>query len=298
VEAFYTDQGYLLPPFHKAYWIGLNSSSWPSFRWLDGLPAPSSSGYVHWGTTVPDGIKEPNNASPKRNEMCAAANYSQAFDSPMAWGWADQPCATQLPFMCKEQPLGSAYAYVSPNSLATYVLNTSRLPFVEAQATCNAQGGHLVYYDSLAEQSEVEAAFVSRGAFIPSYHKFYWIGYRTLDWPNFVWVNNDSRADNVVSKYSHWGTYYVGGWGAVQSTCLLLGAADWRILARVAFTGHYMPVRFRSLTSLASPTTLGATSSVWGLTPPCRRPTASTAGVMRTATSTPPSSARSCVSSV
>ena len=32
VEQFYSDKGWLLPVFHKAYWIGLNTSSWPSFR--------------------------------------------------------------------------------------------------------------------------------------------------------------------------------------------------------------------------------------------------------------------------
>ena len=41
------------------------------FRWLDGLPSPSSSNYVHWGTNMPDGVKEPNNASPRRNERNA-----------------------------------------------------------------------------------------------------------------------------------------------------------------------------------------------------------------------------------
>lgn len=178
------------------------------FRWLDGLPSPSSSNYVHWGTNMPDGVKEPNNASPRRNEFCAAANYSQSFDSPFAWGWADNPCTAQLPFVCKAQPPGSAFGFVSPTSRSTYILNTTALPFVEAQYTCNIQGGHLVYYSSLEEEREVEQYFVSSGMFIPSYHRFYWVGYKTQDWPNFVWINNDSRADSVISNFTHWGIYY------------------------------------------------------------------------------------------
>jgi hypothetical protein len=31
VEAHYIGKGYLLPAFHKAYWIGLTTSEWPSF---------------------------------------------------------------------------------------------------------------------------------------------------------------------------------------------------------------------------------------------------------------------------
>jgi hypothetical protein len=58
----------------------------------------------------------------------------------------------------------------------------------------------------------VEAYYTSNGMFIPSFHKTYWIGYKTQEWPSFVWLNNDSRADNVVSNFSHWGTYYVRRW--------------------------------------------------------------------------------------
>jgi hypothetical protein len=37
VEEFYTSRGYLIPNFHKVYWMGLtsNSSMWPRFLWLD-----------------------------------------------------------------------------------------------------------------------------------------------------------------------------------------------------------------------------------------------------------------------
>jgi hypothetical protein len=33
VEAFLIDLGVLLPGYHTMYWIGLNASTWPAFRW-------------------------------------------------------------------------------------------------------------------------------------------------------------------------------------------------------------------------------------------------------------------------
>jgi hypothetical protein len=94
-----------------------------------------------------DGVKEPNNASPRRNENCGAANNSLSFDSPSAWGWADNQCNASLPFMCKTQPPDSSFAFVYPNTGSTYILNTSMQTFTEAQYTCNQQGGHLVSYN-------------------------------------------------------------------------------------------------------------------------------------------------------
>ena len=32
VEQFYIDKGWLLPSFHKSYWIGLRSAQWPTFK--------------------------------------------------------------------------------------------------------------------------------------------------------------------------------------------------------------------------------------------------------------------------
>lgn len=64
---------------------------------------------------------------------------------------------------------------------------------------------------SLVEQAGVEAHFKAQGSFIPSFHKFYWIGLKTQEWPDFVWINNDSRSDTAVLNYTHWGTYYVSG---------------------------------------------------------------------------------------
>lgn len=37
VEEFYAGRGYLIPNFHKVYWMGLNTTlkGWPKFAWLD-----------------------------------------------------------------------------------------------------------------------------------------------------------------------------------------------------------------------------------------------------------------------
>jgi hypothetical protein len=46
--------GYLIPPFHSHYWIGLNTTSydWPDFSWLDRSPGLDLTSYTHWGTLV------------------------------------------------------------------------------------------------------------------------------------------------------------------------------------------------------------------------------------------------------
>jgi hypothetical protein len=50
-----------------------------------------------------------------------------------------------------EEGSGLVTTYTS-DSGATYVLNTTLATFMGAEASCNDQGGHLVYYDSLQEQ--------------------------------------------------------------------------------------------------------------------------------------------------
>ncbi len=36
-------------------------------------------------------------------ELCAAANNSEGYGNPRAWGWASAGCQTAVPFMCKMQ---------------------------------------------------------------------------------------------------------------------------------------------------------------------------------------------------
>jgi hypothetical protein len=105
VEQYFVEQGFLLPGYHTAYWLGLVADrALGSWRWLDFLPAPSLRSYQHWGSiTLATGraVPEPNNLGPP--ETCAVANASQAFDEPAAWGWADANCGLRLPFICKLQ---------------------------------------------------------------------------------------------------------------------------------------------------------------------------------------------------
>lgn len=146
-------QGYLLPAFHKAYWIGLQSPEKPygTWSWIDSSPAPSKKTYTHWGMALPTYAKEPD-----MNFTCVSANASEAFEDPPAWGWSDASCDMLLPFMCKRAMEGS-FVYVSNTTQATYILNTTQSTFHEAQAVCNDNGGHLVSYLSLEEQVRAAA---------------------------------------------------------------------------------------------------------------------------------------------
>jgi hypothetical protein len=60
-----------------------------------------------------------------------------------------------------------------------------------AQQTCNANGGHLAAYSSIAEQAEVESFYLSSGWLLPSFHKQYWLGMTTnsASWPVFKYVD-------------------------------------------------------------------------------------------------------------
>lgn len=58
------------------------------------------------------------------------------------------------------------YRNNSISSPVTYVLNMTRVNVYDAEASCVKQGGHLVSYQSLEEQVDVEAYFGSQGAMI------------------------------------------------------------------------------------------------------------------------------------
>lgn len=49
-------------------------------------------------------------------------------------------------------PGPQSVAYVNNNTGTSYMLNTKRTKFTIAQTACNALGGHLVSYGSVAEQ--------------------------------------------------------------------------------------------------------------------------------------------------
>ena len=101
VEQFYTKRGFLLPKFHQIYWMGLRvNGSRPKFGWLDPtVDPPSYRTYSHWGTNATTNMTEPQEQTPP--ESCGAARYYLGFDTPFAWGWADEPCNQTYIFMCR-----------------------------------------------------------------------------------------------------------------------------------------------------------------------------------------------------
>jgi hypothetical protein len=96
-------QGYLLPEWHKVYWIGLQSEVLPNFSWMDKLiPGPNATSYRQWGTFVEGATSETEPFGDM--QTCAVANASQAFGSSATvqpWGWASEDCEALHPFLCR-----------------------------------------------------------------------------------------------------------------------------------------------------------------------------------------------------
>ncbi len=104
MEYAFLQTGYLLPSFHKAYWLGLTAASseaWPLFTWTDqNVPGPMDH-YTHWGTAIIEAwpTPEPNNQDFPEN--CATAIFAQAYGFPSAWGWGDANCNSKAAVMCR-----------------------------------------------------------------------------------------------------------------------------------------------------------------------------------------------------
>lgn len=89
-------QGYLLPYYHRHYWLGLRASQPLAFKWSDPYAAaPARDTYQNWGAAGTRAA-EPNNLL--GFELCGAANFSQASDA--AWGWSDVRCDNAYIFIC------------------------------------------------------------------------------------------------------------------------------------------------------------------------------------------------------
>jgi hypothetical protein len=72
----------------------------PKFGWLDPtVDPPSFRTYSHWGTNATTNLTEPQEQRPPEN--CGGARYFLSFDTPSAWGWADEPCNATYIFMCR-----------------------------------------------------------------------------------------------------------------------------------------------------------------------------------------------------
>jgi hypothetical protein len=242
IESAYVQLGFLVPAYHKSYWVGLQRAGTAGFRWLDGsLPGPNSSSYQHWGTYKPGNIREPNNMLP--SELCAVANNTQAYGTPPAWGWSDTRCSGQFVFICRQLARKGYRFTTSLNN--TFVFNASASGWKPAEHACRDSGGHLASYrwvgashaaqppgasgcewqggfadrpparapaslppprSNLKEQVEVEQYFIGAGLIIPTFHKFYWMGLAVSGlWPNFKWVDR-SPGPNATT-YEHWGRY-------------------------------------------------------------------------------------------
>lgn len=98
-------QGYLLPAYHKQYWIGAYATTWPVFRYSDpllGITVSLANNYTNWANDTS------GNSYPLTNGYnCATAQYTLAFDpnqvgtSDGNWGWVDSPCNATFTSMCR-----------------------------------------------------------------------------------------------------------------------------------------------------------------------------------------------------
>jgi hypothetical protein len=61
------------------------------------------------------------------------------------------------------------YNYTNSFTQVTYVLDTSRVNWYEAEDVCMGHGGHLVSYNSIEEQLDVEAYFEASSGLLATY---------------------------------------------------------------------------------------------------------------------------------
>jgi hypothetical protein len=200
VEQYFVNLGALLPGFHTFYWMGLNSSAWPRFSWIDGSPGPNRTTYQRWGYYMPQNILEPNAIFPPEN--CAGANFTEGYDG--VWAWSDAGCSLKFPYICKALSLGAFY-YTSAVSGATYVFNNTPVMQAGAAMACREYGAAPVSYKSLEEQQEVEAYFLSTGRLLADAHKAYWLGLKANTWPAWAWLDKTAGVYNP-GVYANWYT--------------------------------------------------------------------------------------------
>jgi hypothetical protein len=120
----------------------------------------------------------------------------------------DQPAVS--PEICAPPPAPPAacgkYSYFSSATNNTYSLNTCDTNFFDAENDCMNGGGHLASWHSLQEQQLVEQYYITYGAITPGFHKFYWMGMNTQEWPAFKWVDGSPFLNNSLT-YQHWGYF-------------------------------------------------------------------------------------------
>jgi hypothetical protein len=114
VEGFFVNGGFLLPKYHRNYWMGLRAVGPKNFNWIDPtMPKLSAAdSFRWWGMTKPDNLPEPNNYN--GNELCAVGNYTEVRKN--AWGWADTGCTSQYVSICRM--MGRRFAPIRPMNVA------------------------------------------------------------------------------------------------------------------------------------------------------------------------------------
>jgi hypothetical protein len=84
-------QGFFIPVYHKAYWMGLKlNGTWPNFSWRDPYVAR---GYNQWSLVPP---------APGTTTADVIAGYAPGHGTPIAYGWVDEVAnATKKVALCR-----------------------------------------------------------------------------------------------------------------------------------------------------------------------------------------------------
>jgi hypothetical protein len=234
-ETYFLNPTMLNPIYYYRYYFGLRAAtpgSANNFLWTDGYtPGPNriKGDYTNWGTYVDfwnpaiTAMEPDNRFNP---ETCGTADYREMTNvvvnnaSAKAFGWADNNCTAQWPFICKYMPPPIVMTYYSPTFNKTYVLNTTHMNNNDAEQFCRDNGGHMASYASAAEQNEVEAYFTAPYKLLLPYMPQYWIGLRTKGgWSakGFKWLDQSLPAPGLnASVYSNWGVKKQAGKADVQ----------------------------------------------------------------------------------
>lgn len=86
VEAFFTSSSYLLPTFHRQFWMGLIKRNGATWSFMD--PSINTT-YTNYNKPATPG------------NLCGAAFFANRVGSPSAWGWGDNSCASKSVFVCR-----------------------------------------------------------------------------------------------------------------------------------------------------------------------------------------------------
>jgi hypothetical protein len=186
VEQHYMRKGFLLPSFHKAYWMGYTNPIRDGTTWVwtdstltalngtgsgsGGTASASADGstYKHWGTLVltVNGVKssysEPNNRG--GSEYCAVGDFTQAYGPgmlPAVAGWADASCTDQHIAMCKVTQAAWSLRVPMPCSHPALHKMASSYWMLGCLTACNCRAGAAqrhVYLHQLGLGQDVRAA--------------------------------------------------------------------------------------------------------------------------------------------